>query len=169
MVYNGEVGTVFYESYNSFRTKNTGHELNSIKISVTNCVKFVSIERQGKCTTRCKQIKIGFYKTTGKYIGNVIWISLREAQHLLKCLQEFIQLSFQAYTEKNEWIINRESAWEEYMQVVDTNQPSHPLDFNPIDFSKTIVVKDTPIKASKINFKNFTTVWTKTLERHCIQ
>jgi hypothetical protein len=74
-----------------WRNVDTGHKLNNIKLTVTNCSKYVSKDKAGLCTY-CKNIQIGIYRFTGSTAGNAIWISLREAQHLVHVLTEFVDL-----------------------------------------------------------------------------
>jgi hypothetical protein len=79
-----------------WRNVDTGHKLNTLKLSVTNCTKFVSKTCAGKCT-ECKDVKIGIYRFYGSTADNVIWLSLRESQHLVHILSEFVDQMTEVY------------------------------------------------------------------------
>jgi hypothetical protein len=124
-----------------WRNVETGHKLNTIKLTVTNCSKYVSKDKAGKCAY-CKSIIIGIYRFTETTAGNVIWLTLREAQHLVHVLIEFIDLVTKLYCdnywEEYEWIIKsrRQS------RILDTNLTPSEVTFVPTDFSEATLKKE---------------------------
>jgi hypothetical protein len=122
-----------------WRNVDTGHKLNTLKFSVTNCTKFVSKSCAGKCK-ECKDVKIGIYRFYGSTAGNVIWLSLREAQHLVHILSEFVNQMTEVYESYDlyDWI----SKSELFRKSIDTNTQPSPLLFVPTDFSESTLSKD---------------------------
>jgi len=127
----------------TWKDQNTGHELNSLRLTLTTCVKFVSESVHGNCKW-CYKLKIGIFKKQGNSYGNVIWLSLREAQHIIFYLVEYVSL-VEDLMNNNDWdMFNYSLSDWELRQFIDSNQatPSKEIHIVPVDFREKNIVMD---------------------------
>jgi len=81
---------------------------------------------------KCKHSFIGIYKSHGSSAGNLIWISLREAQHLVFCLAETLHCINKTILE------NDLESWKSLNRNIsanlDSNSPAQEVEFFPFPF-----------------------------------
>jgi hypothetical protein len=110
------------------------YKINTMKVCVTNCMRFINKEHFFNCET-CDIIKIGIFKLYGSTAGQQIFFSLREAQHLIAVLIETIEIVKKCILKEdnhpwyNEYTSNRLN-----YTFIDTKTKVEPITFEPVDF-----------------------------------
>jgi len=112
--------------------------LYSLKLKLVKCVDCAHCVQHENCSG----LSIGIYKTHKSTAGNVIWMSLRETQHLITALIEFVELVKQTLENKdwNEW--HELTSDLKHTRVVSTNKRSRVTPFTPVNLHNYNIVKD---------------------------